>query len=161
MLMKIIAKYLLIMALVFTGAAAFAQSFRDSRSDNRMYNNRANRSVGMNRIEATKETYILSQLQLTPEESDQFLPVYRQYQQEMVGVRRLKRQNNSSEQSNGSAQINREMQFDQQLYEIKKRYNTEFLKILSPQKVSILYKSEKQFNDELIRQMGERRGQPD
>ncbi|GAB2694659.1 hypothetical protein GCM10027037_17730 [Mucilaginibacter koreensis] len=156
--MKRVAKYLLIMALTFTGATAFAQSFRDSRSDGRMYNNR---SAGVNRIEATKENYILSQLNLSPDEADRFLPVYRQYQQELVSIRRQKRRNNSSEQSNGTEQINREMQFNQQLYEVKRRYNTEFLKILSPQKVSVLYKSEKQFNDELIRQMGERRGEPD
>jgi hypothetical protein len=38
------------------------------------------------------------------------------------------------------------------------KFNNAFLKILSPQQVSELYKAEREFNDELVRQLAERRG---
>jgi len=39
---------------------------------------------------------------------------------------------------------------------IRKHYRDEFLKILPAEKVSELYKSEREFTDELIRQLSER-----
>ncbi len=159
--MKAITQFLFALTLFISGATVRAQSFRDNRQGFSNDNRGERQSQYASKIESTKENYIISQLQLSPDEADRFMPVYRQYQQEVISIRRQKRKNNSSEQSNGNDQINRELYLDQQLLEVKKRYNGEFLKILSPQKVSMLYKSERQFNDELIRQMGERRGQPD
>ncbi|PWK77789.1 hypothetical protein LX99_02674 [Mucilaginibacter oryzae] len=85
-----------------------------------------------------------------------FWPLYSQYQQELTAVRILKRLNNSTSSTNGTEQIDKEIYYESQLVGIRKRYRDLFAKILPPEKVSILYKSEQEFNDELIKQLSER-----
>jgi hypothetical protein len=114
------------------------------------------RPVVVRKIELVKENYIGQRLSLTTEESKTFWPIYRQYVQDQTAVRILKRQNNSSTTPNGTEQVDRDLQYDTELLNIRKHYRDEFLKILSPEKVSQLYKSEREFNDEVVRQLGER-----
>jgi hypothetical protein len=110
----------------------------------------------MRRVQLVKENFLNRQLSLTPEQSDRFWPVYRQYQQELGNVRRLKRLNNSDAQANGPEQINKDLSYESQLLSIRKHYNEEFLRVLPPEKVSELYKSEREFTDEMIKQLNER-----
>ncbi len=155
-------KYILIIISTGAGFTAAGQSFREGRSQPpptaRMNNNGMNRVRAVNKIQAAKETYMNMQLQLDEDEAERFWPLYRQYEQELADVRRLKRANNSNEMVNGTDQIKKELYYEERLVDIHKHYTDEFLKVLPPQKVSLIFKSERQFNDELIRQMGERRG---
>ncbi|WP_158824866.1 hypothetical protein [Mucilaginibacter lacusdianchii] len=150
--MNKLVKYILVIACVCTGFKGFSQfrqppAFRDSHTGPAL------------RIDAVKENYIKDKLDLTDDEASRFWPVYRQYHNEMVDVRRQKRLNMSN--PNGSDQVRKEMYYDEKLVEIKRRYTDEFLKILPPQKVSQIFKSENEFTKELIRQLGERRGRPE
>lgn len=111
---------------------------------------------GPNKIEAIREQYIGQRLSLTPEESQRFWPIYRRYEDALKEVRRKKRLNNSNSQVNGSEQIQRELFYESELVNVRKYYTDEFLKILPPEKVSQLIKSEREFTDELIKQLGER-----
>jgi hypothetical protein len=120
--------------------------------------NRVNRPIPIagRKIEKVKEGFISKQLSLTPEQSRAFWPLYRQYVQDQTAVRILKRQNNSTNSPNGTEQIDKELEYEEQLVEIRKHYRDEFLKILPPEKVSELYKSERQFNDEMLNILKER-----
>lgn len=108
------------------------------------------------RIQAVKENFIGQRLNLTPKEAKAFWPMYRRYNQELTAVKILKRENNSSATADGAQQVDTDLKLETQLVDIKKRYRDEFYKILSPEKVSILYKSEKEFNDEAFRILTER-----
>jgi hypothetical protein len=108
------------------------------------------------KLVAARNRFISQQLSLTDDEARRFWPVYNQYQQELTAVRILKRLNNSSAQANGTEQIDKEIYYDNQLVNIRKHYRDLFLKILPPEKVSELYKSEREFTDELIKQLSER-----
>jgi len=108
------------------------------------------------KIELVKEGYINLRLKLTPDQGRAFWPVYRQYVQERTAIRILMRENNSKASPNGSQQIDNELKYETELVNIKKHYNEEFLKILPPEKVSELYKSETEFNDEVLKQLSER-----
>jgi hypothetical protein len=108
------------------------------------------------KLEAARNRFISQQLSLTDNEARRFWPVYNQYQQELTAVRVLKRLNNSSASVNGTEQIDKEIAYDNQLVTIRKKYRDIFLKILPPEKVSELYKSEREFTDELIKQLSER-----
>lgn len=108
------------------------------------------------KILAARNNFISRQLNLTDDESRRFWPVYNQYQQDLTAVRVLKRLNNSSASVNGTEQIDKEIAYEKQMVEIRQRYRDEFLKIMSPEKVSLLYKSEREFTDELIKQLSER-----
>jgi hypothetical protein len=90
-------------------------------------------------------------LALSPEQTLRFEAVYRNYQQETGAVRVLKRLNNSDAQANGADQVNKDLEYETELLNIRKRYTQEFLKIMPPEKVSVIFKSERQFNDEAVR----------
>jgi hypothetical protein len=107
------------------------------------------------KLEAARNNYISRQLDLSDEEGRKFWPLYRSYQQELTAVRILKRLNNSKATSNGTEQIDKEIYYESQLVAIRKRYRDAFAKILPPEKVSMLYKSEQEFNDELIKRLSE------
>ncbi len=118
--------------------------------------NRIYRQNQGRRLELVKEGFISRQLKLTPDESKAFWPVYHRYVQDQTAVRILKRENNSNTSPNGTEQIDKELDYEQQLVDIRKRYREEFEKVLPPEKVSELYKSEREFNDEVLRQLSER-----
>ncbi|MES2060623.1 MAG: hypothetical protein V4456_01800 [Bacteroidota bacterium] len=108
------------------------------------------------KLQAARDKFIGQQLSLTTDESRKFWPIYRQYQEDLTAIKILKKQNNSSSTANGMDQINRELELDNQMVEVRKHYRDEFLKVLPPEKVSTLYKSEVEFTNELIKTFSER-----
>ena len=108
------------------------------------------------RLEQVKEAFIGRQLNLNPEQARSFWPLYHQYIQDQTAVRIMKRENNSQSSPNGSVQLKKELDYETELVNIRKHYLDEFLKILPPEKVSQLFKSERAFNDEVVRQLSER-----
>jgi hypothetical protein len=112
--------------------------------------------VRQNKVEQVRETYIGRRLALTSDESVKFWPIYRQYQDALTAVREKRRVNNSKEQPDGAAQVQNELYYEGELVNIRKFYTSEFLKILPPEKVSEMFKAEREFTDELIKQLRER-----
>jgi hypothetical protein len=158
--MKLLLRYILLLIIAFNAADTFAQvadvrSLRPSNVPSSKYNTvrGANAGVGKKLI-AARNRFINQQLSLTDDESRKFWPIYNKYQQELTAVRILKRLNNSN--ANGADQVNKDLEYDSQMLAIKKKYRDEFYKILPPEKVSELYKSESEFKDELIKQLSER-----
>ncbi|MFD0793534.1 hypothetical protein ACFQZX_07880 [Mucilaginibacter litoreus] len=150
--------FLLFTVLATTGYESFAQvsNFRSTTKSQLTPEARARRVKVQKKLVAARNRFISQQLSLTDDESRKFWPVYNRYQEELTAVKILKRLNNSSASTNGTEQIDKEIEYDRQLVEIRKKYRDEFLKILSPEKVSELYKSESEFNHELIKQLSER-----
>ena len=135
------------------------QQRRNENRNERFNNKEAKVPVGLNRVKLIKTAYITKKLELTPEQSAKFWPLYNQYQEEMFAIQKQIRQNNSPLQTNGKDQILNELTLDDKKNSIKKHYATEFLKILPPEKVSLIYKSEKEFQDEILKQLRERKNE--
>jgi len=137
-------KYIIVIVLVFAGYEVFSQppaSFRSS-------------SITPNRkLNAIRDTYIDRQLDLNDEQKAKFWPLYRRYNQEITEVRSLKRQNLIENKSKN--QMEKDIEFGQQILDIKKRYNQEFLKVIPADKVNKMYRSEREFTDEMIKRLGE------
>jgi len=113
-----------------------------------------------NRVEDVKERFLRKQLNLTPEQAQKFFPLYHEYQMELFNMQRLKRLNNSNAQVDGTDQVNKDLYYETQIVNIKQRFKDAFLRVLPPEKVSELYKSEREFNDELVRSLSERNPPP-
>jgi hypothetical protein len=151
----------LLLCISFT---AYSQNFRARehsqnqlrviRPQNQLRMERS-QNPGMRRIQVVKEAFLSQQLALTRHQGESFWPIYRQYQNELFEVRRLKRLNNSDAQANGAEQVKKDLDYDAQLVSIRKHYNEEFMKVLPPEKVSQLIKAEREFNDELVRKLHE------
>ena len=107
-----------------------------------------------NKIEQVREVYISRRLKLTSEESEKFWPIYRRYQDALTAVKEKQLKNSSK--ADGADQVNNELFYEGEIVKVRQFYTNEFLKILPPEKVSELLKAEKEFRDELIKQLRER-----
>ncbi|OCX54516.1 hypothetical protein BEL04_09785 [Mucilaginibacter sp. PPCGB 2223] len=103
------------------------------------------------RIKMMRSAFITRQLDLTPAQNEKFWPIYNQYQDELTAAQVERRINNSPNGPKGLEQLTKDRAITRKIADIKDHYQTEFLKILPPEKVSMIYQSEQQFNDELFR----------
>src|SRR5580704_14644885 len=98
-----------------------------------------------NRLEALKIAYITKRLDLSPEEAQKFWPIYNQYAEELKRARQDAIRNNKSE-----------IELDESLLNIRKKYSVQFVQAISPQKIDIFFKSEKEFGAYVQKEMERR-----
>lgn len=106
------------------------------------------------KIESVKAAFITQKLDLTPEESQRFWPVYNTYQQDLKQLLTQKQKERQALKKSGKPVD--ELKFDTEVLEMRKRYRAEFSKILPKQKVALLYQAEREFRQELIQQLHNR-----
>jgi hypothetical protein len=87
-----------------------------------------------NRLEALKIAYITKKLDLSPEEAQKFWPIYNQYSAELKQAQIIAFKNHQSE-----------IELDEAVLNIRKKYSGLFSQAISPQKIDIFFKSEKEF----------------
>jgi len=100
-----------------------------------------------NRVEAVKMAYIKRELNLTPEEAQNFWPVYNNYVNEI-------------KQAKGQYP-NDEVAYEKKIVEIKERYQGNFKKVLgnNNQRANKVYTTDKQFNNTLRNELRNRQQQ--
>lgn len=110
-------------------------------------------------IENIRLAFISSKLNLTTEEAQRFWPIYNAYRNGFSEILRLK--NDAKRQQSGDAnqQLDKEIDLDERILELKKKYRNEFSKIIPPSKVLLFFEAEKEFRDHLIKQLKARRQQ--
>jgi hypothetical protein len=123
----------------------------------------------MEQIESQKIAFISTELDLTPEEAQVFWPVYNQYSKELRAFHDNRREGPKKINKNLSDLSDAELEkilddmigefanMQMQEVKIKKKYHIEFKKVLSIQKVALLYKSERKFRGKLLRRLKEGR----
>lgn len=122
------------------------------------------RGRAMERIHAIKVAYITDKLHFTSEQSAGFWPIYNQYEMEVRTTRRKFREKYAEanpDETNDAATlqfIDDNLDYQQEILNIRRKYNDEFLKVITPQQVAQLYKTEKEFTRLLIQRLKERRG---
>jgi hypothetical protein len=97
------------------------------------------------RLEALKIAYITKRLDLSPEEAQKFWPIYNQYAEELKMTRKDAIRNNKSE-----------IELDESLLNVRKKYSDLFRQAISPQKIDIFFKSEKEFGNFVQKEMERR-----
>ncbi|WP_158990221.1 hypothetical protein [Mucilaginibacter sp. L196] len=156
-----LAKHIFFLFFVLCVGNAFGQRgpYRMGPPRPSYYNRPPNNQNPERRVENVKVNYLRTRLNLPSDQASKFFPLYQEYQQELFNVRKLKRQNNLNA-ADGQEQVNKELMYENEIVQIKIKFNNAFLKVLTPDKVSELYKSEREFNDELVRQLSERNNRP-
>jgi hypothetical protein len=114
---------------------------------------------GGKRIESMRIAFITQRLNLTPEESQQFWPVFNQFAEKMQQIKGSKMDTPLDEMSDADAEkmILNEFDKESKELELKKEYYQKFKKILSVKKISKLYRAERDFKNELVKYLKETR----
>jgi hypothetical protein len=99
-----------------------------------------------NRLEALKIAYLTKKLDLSTEEAQRFWPIYNKYMEEIRGIRADQKQKNLPE-----------IEVEDRILNVRKKYNNEFTKALSPEKVNTFFRSEKDFGNFIQRELQERK----
>ncbi|MCY7420528.1 MAG: hypothetical protein LH478_02165 [Chitinophagaceae bacterium] len=98
-----------------------------------------------NNIEAIQIAYLTRDLSLSVEEAQKFWPVYNEYRDELLAVRKEVR--------------NDEVLFEEKVLNIRKKYKTDFKKVLgTDQRVNQVFVAEKSFRELLRKELMKRRG---
>ena len=134
---------LILLLLIFGSSAAFSQNDTDKRQE----------------IENIKVAFISSKLELTTDEAQKFWPVYNAYRKDFKDIIKLKHEAKRNQQGSPNEQLDREINFDERILELKKKYRVEFSKAISPAKVLLFFDAEREFRERLIKQLKERRQQ--
>jgi hypothetical protein len=106
----------------------------------------SNQEPDGSRIEALKIAYLTKKLNLSPGEAQRFWPVYNNYANEIRDAKLNQRKNNVSE-----------LDTEDKILGIRKKYNGEFSKALNPEKVNTFFRSEKDFGNFVQKELSERR----
>ncbi|MGB4774472.1 MAG: hypothetical protein WBP45_04830 [Daejeonella sp.] len=108
-------------------------------------------------IESVKIAFISRKLDLTTDEAQRFWPLYNNYQKEIGDILKQKKQTKLSNATDPDAQLDGELDFEERILDIRKKYSREFTKVIPSQKVLLLYQAEREFRQQLIKQLKDRR----
>ena len=115
---------------------------------------------GRERIHAAKMAYITDKLHLTTEQAAPFTAVYGEYEGEIKQLRKSYREKFMADKRNGSADdmtvrqyIDDNLDYQQGMLDIKKKYKDRFLKVISQKQLSDLHEAEREFKKLLIQRL--------
>jgi hypothetical protein len=97
-------------------------------------------------VEALKIAYLTRQLELTPDEAKKFWPVHDAYQGEIEKLLRENREKKGDE-----------IEMEEKLLNIRKKYKPEFLKAISEDKFNKMLRAERELRDMIRKEMERRR----
>jgi hypothetical protein len=112
-------------------------------------------------LQNEKLQFIEKNLQLTPEEKNNFMPVYAEFDKKREDLHRKRHQIFKNYQTDGLNMSNDEIlktadqlvDIDVQTADLEKQYLEKFKKTLPPVKILLLYKTELEFKKDLLRKM--------
>jgi hypothetical protein len=117
-----------------------------------------NRKV-VEKVKSLKVGYITNALELTPEESQKFWPLYNQYEAEKMTLLKENVVDKSAMQSDAEGATFLSKYFDVREKEIaiEKKYAEKFKSSIGVRKVARLFQVEKKFRQEIMSKIAERR----
>jgi hypothetical protein len=108
------------------------------------------------RIEAMKVAFITEKTGLSPEQAQQFWPMYNEYQDAQKAIRNKYPVNRNIEQLSDEAleaQMLRNFEREQELLDLKKTYFEKMQAVISLRQIALLNMAEQEFNKEVLRRM--------
>lgn len=115
-------------------------------------------------IEAMKIAFITTKLDLTPDEAQKFWPVYNQYNDKLIEMRKQRRMDDRENKKNFDELTDKEIEEDidadlayrQKELDMQKEYTKKLKAVLPIRKISKLYEAENQFKKVLIDKLKEK-----
>jgi len=137
-------KFGIIIALVISTLSALAQPQR------------------FERIHALKVAYLTDRIHLSSEQAQRFWPVYNTYEKELWEIRKSYRQQmkgNTTDNPEAAREfIDNDLGYQEAVLNLRKKYNGQFLNVISTQQLADMLQAERDFKRMLIQQMRDKRG---
>lgn len=145
-----------LLAILILGLLIFSQNQVNAQDNNN--NDR------WERYRTEKVAFLTNSLDLTPEEAQQFWPIYNQMEKETSKCQRQRHELESQVRDGGQGLSDKEMikltrehvTLSKTEADLQEKYNEEFLKVLPPEKVIKLYKAEYEFRIYMFRKYRDR-----
>ena len=111
------------------------------------------------KLEAQRVAFITQRLNLTPEEAQQFWPVFNQYTEKLQQIRSSKPERDYEEMSDTDTEksILGELDKEGRELDLKKEYYQKLKKVISVKKIAKLYKAERDFKTMLLERIQQNR----
>jgi hypothetical protein len=115
-------------------------------------------------VEAAKMAFLTDKMGLTPEQSQKFWPLYNEYEakrRDLVKAYRSGYRQNVDELSEQEAKSRLDSMFNTQEkeLELEKEYVARYLRVISPNQVIKLYRSEREFTKLLLKKLDNNKAQ--
>lgn len=109
------------------------------------------------KIEAMRNAYITSQMNLTADEAQKFWPIYNEYHAEIVNldnpVKNMGKPIDQLTEAEAKQLIYKELDLEAQKNTITKKYVERFLQVISAKKLILLRRAEREFKKIMIEQL--------
>lgn len=105
------------------------------------------------RIHAIKVAYITDKIHLSSEQAAEFWPVYNRFEEELFDMRLQRKIDRNREEP----AIKDDLELQQAVLDLRKKYQKEFLKTISEQQLKELYSAEREFKKMLLEQLRDRK----
>jgi Spy/CpxP family protein refolding chaperone len=117
---------------------------------------------GGERVKSMRIAYITNKLSLTPEESQQFWPVFNQFEADQKKIHeKYKPTKDLMSMTDAEADkfLNSRSEMEQEMLNLRKNYVSQMRKVIPVRKVAMLMRVEQDFREELIGAMQQRRSE--
>jgi hypothetical protein len=114
------------------------------------------------RISSLRVAFITQRLQLSPEESQQFWPVYNQFTEKLQQIKSsVKPQKSLDDMSDADTEkmIFSQLDSEQRELDLRKEYYQKLRKVISVKKIARLFRAEQDFKAELVNRIKENRNE--
>lgn len=115
----------------------------------------------LQKLEARRAAFITTRLNLSSDESTKFWPVYNEYSRKRMDLRKTRRQylqkEGKNEKFDAQQEIDNQLAVEEQEVEMKKSYYNRFQSLIGAEKLSKLDAAEREFNQEVLKKLRERR----
>ncbi len=117
----------------------------------------------LQRIHAAKMAYMADRMQLSEAQASKFGPIYRDYEKDLRDIRqpyikKYKLGKTGEEAATARQYVENDLDYQQQVIEVKRKYNDRFLKVLSQRQLGDMYIAEREFRQMLMKRLNQRKG---
>ena len=108
---------------------------------------------GSDQIHSIKIGLITNKMKLSPEQSAKFWPVYNQYESELKSINRSRKNITQNKGMDAHEIIDERQRLDEKALQVKNKYRSEFLNIITPQQLNKMYEAEAEFKEILLKRV--------
>lgn len=108
----------------------------------------------LEKLESQRIAFITNKLELTPDESAKFWPLYNEFSKKRQELKREKINSNDSDES-----IEENFDIEEKALQLKKNYYEKLKSVIPVSKIAKLEDAEREFKQEVLRTLKERRKQ--